>query len=169
MQNEDDNPNITCLIQFYYPRPVLAFGYCRCLRLSVYVSVRPSVCVCGKHLLVRAITHHPFKLRSPNLDHMCKRPWLRSILFSGVIDSSIGRPFRSPLRRRKMAALPLPAAILDDLIFRTGNEVIQDGGRKRKGRHFPPPPQWGSKRPPQVLVDVISSAAILESRWWRHK
>ena len=31
--------------------------------------------------------------------------------------SSIGRPFRSPLRRRRnMAALPLPAAILDDLI-----------------------------------------------------
>ena len=25
---------------FYYPRPVLAFGYCRCLRLSVCVSVR---------------------------------------------------------------------------------------------------------------------------------
>ena len=37
----------------------------------------------------------------------------------------------------------------------SGNEVIQDGGRKRKGRHFPTPPQWGSKRPPQVLVDVI--------------
>ena len=35
-----------------------------------------------------------------------------------------------------MAALPLPAAILDDLICGTGNEVIQDGGRKRKGRHF---------------------------------
>ena len=35
-----------------------------------------------------------------------------------------------------MATLPLPAAILDDLICGTGNEVIQDGGRKRKGRHF---------------------------------
>ena len=41
-----------------------------------------------------------------------------------------------------------------------GNEVIQDGGRKRKGRHLAPPPQWGSKRPPQVLVDVISDAWI---------
>ena len=30
----------------------------------------------------------------------------------------------------------------------SGNEVIQDGGRKRKGRHFPPPPQWGSKNSP---------------------
>ena len=40
----------------FYPRPVLAFGYCRCLRLSVCPSVR----VCGNHLLVRAITHYPF-------------------------------------------------------------------------------------------------------------
>ena len=30
----------------------------------------------------------------------------------------------------------------------TGNEVIQDGDRKRKGRHLAPPPQWGSKKPP---------------------
>ena len=27
------------LWQFFYPRPVLAFGYCRCLRLSVCTSV----------------------------------------------------------------------------------------------------------------------------------
>ena len=63
----------------FYPRPVLAFGYCRCLRLSVCPSVR----MCGNHLLVRAITHHPFKLGSPNLHHRCKRPWLRSLLFGG--------------------------------------------------------------------------------------
>ena len=64
----------------FYPRPVLAFGYCRCLRLSVCPSVRP----CVNHEFVRAITHHPFKLGSPNLDHRCKRPWLRSLLFLGV-------------------------------------------------------------------------------------
>ena len=29
---------------FFYPRPVLAFGYCRCLRLCVWVSVCLSVC-----------------------------------------------------------------------------------------------------------------------------
>ena len=62
----------------FYPRPVLAFGYCCWLRLSV--------CVCGNHLLVRAITCHAFKLESPNLDHKSKTPWLRSLLFWGVID-----------------------------------------------------------------------------------
>ena len=31
--------------------------------------------------LVRTITRHPFKLRSPNLDWRCKTPWLRSLLF----------------------------------------------------------------------------------------
>ena len=54
--------------------------------VSVRPSVRPSVRLCGNHLLVRAITHHPFKLGSPNLDHRCKIPWLRSLLFCGVID-----------------------------------------------------------------------------------
>ena len=54
-----------------------------------------------------------------------------------------------------MAALPLPVAILDDLISGSANEVIQDGGRKRKGRHFPPPPQWGSKKPPYTTnIDI---------------
>ena len=53
-------------------------GNCRCLRLCV------SLCV--NHLLVRAITRDPFKLGSPNLKHSCKRPWLRSLLFWGVID-----------------------------------------------------------------------------------
>ena len=56
----------------------MAIGYCRCLRLSV----RP----CVNHLLVRALTRDPFKLGSPNLNHRCKRPWLRSLLFWGVID-----------------------------------------------------------------------------------
>ena len=44
-------------------------------------SVRPSVTK-----FVRAITHYPFKLGSQNLDHRCKRPWLRSLLFCGTID-----------------------------------------------------------------------------------
>ena len=56
----------------FYPRPALASGYCRCLRPSVHPSK-----------FVRAITQHPFKLGLPNLNHRCKRPWLRSLLFWG--------------------------------------------------------------------------------------
>ena len=32
---------------------------------------------------VRPLTHHPFKLRSLNLDQRCQIPWLRSVLFWG--------------------------------------------------------------------------------------
>ena len=34
---------------------------------------------------VSAITDHLFKLGSPNLDQQCKGPWLRPILYCGVI------------------------------------------------------------------------------------
>ena len=71
--------NITQKCHCNYPRPVLPFGYCRCLGLSVCVCVRP----CVNHELVRAITHDPFQLGSPNLGHRCKRPWLISLLFWG--------------------------------------------------------------------------------------
>ena len=77
----NEKTNVRRLIAFYcfyYPRPDLAFGYCRWLRLSV--------CVCGNHLLVRAIICYPFKLESPNLDQKGKTPWLTSLLFLGVID-----------------------------------------------------------------------------------
>ena len=62
--------------------PEASFGL-RVLSLpaSVRPSVRPSVTK-----FVRAMTHYPFKLGSPNLDHRCKRPWLRSLLFCGTID-----------------------------------------------------------------------------------
>ena len=66
----------------YYPRPVLAFGYCHRLRLWVCVSV----CVCINHELVPTITYPPFKLGSPNLDQRCKTPWFRTLLFLGMID-----------------------------------------------------------------------------------
>ena len=78
------------------------------------------------------------------LQTLCVAPpsWIQDGGAGNDVNQDLGRPFRSLLRRRrKMAALPLPAAILDDLISGFGNEVIQDGGRKRKGRHFPPPPQ----------------------------
>ena len=68
------------LCSYFYPRPVLAFGYCRCLRACVCVYVSDN------HELVRAIIHQPFKLGSPNLDQRCKRHWLRALLFCGLIE-----------------------------------------------------------------------------------
>ena len=47
----------------------------------VVACVCVSARVCGKYLLVCVITHHPFKVGSPNLDHRCKRRWLRSLWF----------------------------------------------------------------------------------------
>ena len=65
----------------FYLRPVLAFGYCRCLCQCVYVCL--SVCVFVNHKFVRTITHHPFKLGSPILDQRCKTPWLGFLFFRG--------------------------------------------------------------------------------------
>ena len=56
--------------------------------LSLPASVRPSVSP-SVTKFVRAITHYPFKLGSPNLDQRCKRPWLRSLLFCGTIDRKL--------------------------------------------------------------------------------
>ena len=67
----------------FSPRPVLASGYRHCLRLSVCVCVR--LCVSVNPKLVHAKTHHTFKLEPPNLDKRCKKTWLRSLLFWGVI------------------------------------------------------------------------------------
>ena len=83
--------SIACNVSFsekhaFYPRPVLAFGYCHRLRLCVCLSVCVCVSLCVNHLLVRAITRDPFKLGSPNMYQRCKRTWLRSLLFLGVID-----------------------------------------------------------------------------------
>ena len=50
--------------------------------LSLPASVCPSVC----QLLACPRDNSRPKLGSPNLNHRCKRPWLRSLLFCGVID-----------------------------------------------------------------------------------
>ena len=55
----------------FYPRPVLAYGYC-CLRLCVWTSVCPSmcrqVCLCDNLSSVQA------KITRDNLDQRCKKP-----------------------------------------------------------------------------------------------
>ena len=58
--------------------PEASFGL-RVLSLPASVCVCLSVCLCVNHEFVRAITLHPFKLESPNLEHRCKTPWLRSL------------------------------------------------------------------------------------------
>ena len=49
---------------------------------------RASVCASFTSLSAR-YTHHPFKLWWPNLGQVCKRPWLRSLLFCGAIDHDL--------------------------------------------------------------------------------
>ena len=88
----------------FNPRPVLAFGYCRYLRLFVCVSV----CVCINHVLVRVITHHLFKLGSPNLDHWCKRPWLRSLLFWGRLTMTFKVKLNSKVKICPILRLSIP-------------------------------------------------------------
>ena len=62
--------------------PKASFGL-QVLLLSapVCVSISPYV-----NKLVCAITHHPFKLESPNLDQRCKRHWSRLLLFCGAVE-----------------------------------------------------------------------------------
>ena len=77
--------NIRTYLHFLSFLPKACFGL---LVLSLPASVHPSVSP-SVTKFVRAITHHPFKLGSPNLDQRCKRPWLRSLLFCGMIDHDL--------------------------------------------------------------------------------
>ena len=83
-QHNEINNNCFSPESLCYLRPVLAFGYCSCLSLSVRPSAHPSVTK-----FVRAITHQLLKLGSPNFDQRCKRPWLRSLSFCGTIDCGL--------------------------------------------------------------------------------
>ena len=60
----------------FYPRPVMAFGYCHRLNLSLCVSVN--------HKLVGAISPHPFKLKSPNLDQKMQNILLKVPIVLGA-------------------------------------------------------------------------------------
>ena len=52
----------------YVLSPEASFGI-RVLSLPASVCARVSVCLCVSYEFVRAITRHPFKLESPNLEH----------------------------------------------------------------------------------------------------
>ena len=84
--------------------PEASFGL-RVLSLpaSVRPSIRPSVTK-----FVRAISHHLFKLESPNLDHRCKRPWLRSLLFWGQLTVTFKVKFNLKVRIYPILSLSAP-------------------------------------------------------------
>ena len=71
----------SCILIPFDPRPVLAFGYCGCLRLSVCASVCAVITSLSAWYIITCS-----KLESPNLDQRCKTTWLRSLLFYGTID-----------------------------------------------------------------------------------
>ena len=61
----------------FWPSGIVSACVCVCVRMSV------------NHEFVRAITHQPFKLGSPNMDQRCKKPWLSALLFCGMIDRDL--------------------------------------------------------------------------------
>ena len=77
--------------------------------LSLPASVCVCVCVCGNHLLVRAITCHLFKLESPNLDQKSKTPWLRSLLFWGLIDLELQGQINFKVKNCHILSLSMPS------------------------------------------------------------
>ena len=81
--------------------------------LSLPPSFCLCVCVCVNHLLVRAITCRPFKLESPNLDQKSKTPWLRSLLFWGLIDLELQGQIE--LKSEKLPYFQLLHAIIHHL------------------------------------------------------
>ena len=71
---------------FFIPSPILALGCYRCLPLHLCPRVCPCVFPCVNLEIVRALTHHPSKLGSPNLDQWCKAAFLRFFLVWRLID-----------------------------------------------------------------------------------
>ena len=64
----------------FWPAGIVFTCVCPC--------VLTPVCPCVNKFVWR-ITHHPFKLGSPNMDQSCKIAWLRSMLFWGAIDDDL--------------------------------------------------------------------------------
>ena len=70
----------------FTPWPFRPKGYCRCLRLSVHLSI-------CKLFLVCTITLHRFELESPNLHHACILGYSGLVLKMEVIDLDLPRSF----------------------------------------------------------------------------
>ena len=66
------NIGLTCSHHFYSRHPGKVIT---CICLCVHVCL--SVCLCIDRKLVCMITHHPFKLGSPNINQRCIRTWFK--------------------------------------------------------------------------------------------
>ena len=113
---------------------------------------RPKVC--SLHIGPRQVLNLNSVL--PQRNHIFFVKSVRIDVAWGSCKSSIGRVFRPPLWRwRKMAALPLPVAILDDLI-----------SGSRKWGH----PRWRpeAEGPPSCATATIGVEKLAPGPGWRH-
>ena len=77
-------------LNIFTPWPFRPTGYCRCLRLSVCPSFRPSIPLSVHKLyLVRMLTHHKFELESPNLHQTCIMGYSWLVLKIRAIDHDL--------------------------------------------------------------------------------
>ena len=76
-------PNLDQRCKRPWLRSLLFWGW---LTLTFKVKFNLKVKIYPIFELVRAITLHPFGLGPPNLDQRCKIPWLRYLLFWGLIE-----------------------------------------------------------------------------------
>ena len=70
--------DFNCSQSISIPLTIFTRGQFWPLGIVIACVRRPSVTK-----FVRAITHHPLKLESPNINHRCKRPQLSSLVLGG--------------------------------------------------------------------------------------
>ena len=73
----------------FYPRPVLSFGYCRWLCLSVYVCVRVYMCICICEQACPRDNLWPTLARMTEFVPELQTPWSRCLLFWGLIGAGV--------------------------------------------------------------------------------
>ena len=137
-----------------WPPGIVVACICLCVRVSV---ITEFVC---------AITRHPFKLGSPNLDHTHKIPWFRSLLFCGVIDLDI----QGQIERKTKIYPILRLSVLTHHPFKPGPPNLEQRckipwsilfGRWGGGRG------WGWGWPPgSILTWKVKISSFTASRAW---
>ena len=108
----------------FYPSALRPKGLCRCLRLSVRLSVSPSV----HFWLVCAITRQVFNLSSPNLHQLCILSTYRLLSKMGSIDLDLpGHSGRGVLQRPTLLLFLYEVTHrIDDTALRLQDEITAD-------------------------------------------